>query len=53
MNIEKNRACYEYMKKIGLAQKNGKCCGEFNRSDKIYSKCLKCNFLERKKKYGI
>lgn len=49
MNIEKNRECYEHMKKIGLVKKNEKCGGEFDRADKVYNKCLKCNFFKRER----
>ena len=54
MNIEFNRNCYENMKEIGLVKKNEKCCGEFDRSDKIYKKCLKCNYFKReRRKNGV
>lgn len=50
MNIETNRDCYKYMVEIGLVENNEKCSGEFDRTDKIYSKCLKCNFFKRERK---
>jgi len=43
-----NRECYSSMIEYGLVKADTKCCGEFNRSDKVFTKCLKCRYYERK-----
>ena len=52
--IVRNRNCYKSMVEIGLVKKGKDCCGEFDRSDKVYKKCLQCAYIKRERKsYGI